>query len=250
MHTINFLSHLLGLGLWDEWSLYPTCHRASKYTPCKIEMDERMPGINTLEAGERIYTLPHRFSHTCSSSPVCPATLWTSEVTKGKCICVPAALSRAVWIAANTQSQICRLTHSRSGTPRPFLHLWKAASFERLDSPLFEALYKSFLRIPFSQRFTFWPWEGCRYSCRQDGLPTPSVSWTVLIRASWGPRQKSLLRITVCSFVTRRAREAGSGLRALVATAGLLFICFGNCFIPGDSKGNRVPLWFIVLWVL
>lgn len=45
------------------------------------------------------------------------------------------------------------------------------------------------------------------------GSWTPLVSWTVLIRAPWGPWQKRQVGITVCSFVAGGASEAGSGLR-------------------------------------
>lgn len=46
-----------------------------------------------------------------------------------------------------------------------------------------------------------------------EGCWTPSVSWTVLITAPCGPRQKRQVGITVCSFVAGGATEAGSGLR-------------------------------------
>lgn len=47
-----------------------------------------------------------------------------------------------------------------------------------------------------------------------EGRQTPSVSWTVLIMAPCGPRQKSQVGITVCSFVAGGATEAGTGLQA------------------------------------
>lgn len=79
----------------------------------------------------------------------------------------------------------------------------------------------------------------------------PRRVWPVLIRAPCGPRQKSQVGITVCSFVARGASGAARGLAASaaapVATAGLRFICFGDCFIPGDSEGSRFPAWYIAL---
>lgn len=47
-----------------------------------------------------------------------------------------------------------------------------------------------------------------------EGPPDPLGGGTVLIMAPCGPRQKSQVGITVCSFVAGGASEAGSGLRA------------------------------------
>lgn len=47
-------------------------------------------------------------------------------------------------------------------------------------------------------------------------------------------------RLLFCCRGSQQGWEWSAGaVTAPITTAGLLFICFGGCFIPGDSKGSQ-----------
>lgn len=49
-------------------------------------------------------------------------------------------------------------------------------------------------------------------------------------------------RLLLCCGGSQQGWEWSAGPAAApIASAGLLPICFGACFIPGDSKGSRFP---------
>lgn len=49
-------------------------------------------------------------------------------------------------------------------------------------------------------------------------------------------------RLLFCVRGSHRGWEQAAGSAAApITTAGLLFICFGDCFIPGDSEGSKFP---------
>lgn len=137
---------------------------------------------------------------------------------------VSVILSGAVWIHANNQSQTCcfkRLV----GCPRTPLIPPQQRSHLKRCSPVNAELHGSLstdftvfglcdrqwvapqtliVALQFLMQVELLSREG-------EGCWTPSVSWTVLIMAPWGPWQKSQVGITVCSFVAGGASEAGSG---------------------------------------
>lgn len=78
-----------------------------------------------------------------------------------------------------------------------------------------------------------------------EGQRTPSVSlacfnhgpmWTLTKEPGWNHR------LLFCCTGSQWGCEGPAGPAAApVTTAGLQFICFGDRFIPGDSKGSGFP---------
>lgn len=78
-----------------------------------------------------------------------------------------------------------------------------------------------------------------------EGHRTPLVSLACFNHGlMWTPTKEPGRnhRLLFCCWGSQRGWERAAGsVAAPVTTAGLLFICFGDCFIPGDSKGNGFP---------
>lgn len=66
--------------------------------------------------------------------------------------------------------------------------------------------------------------------------------WTLTKEPGWNHRL-----LFCCRGSHRGWERAAASVFAPVTTAGLRFICFGDCFIPGDSKGSAFPEWYTAL---
>jgi len=203
-----------------------------------------MPEINTWDQGpEWIHTLSHFHTAAPIAGLLCltlnfrgdervnAATtelIYAERTIRG--LRVSVILSGAAGKHANNQSQTCCFTPAPGRTPGPRWYLLSRGSWDDGWGRRARAVWIRIICVcvtfkclwlgqhsgspQFPEALSMGRLQVVLLSKAGEGPPDPLGGGTVLIMAPCGPRQKSQVGITVCSFVAGGASEAGSGLRA------------------------------------